>query len=223
MTPLETPFEEKTVSYERRRSVKRAAQEDSLQFLWAVSYTDLLMVLLCFFVLFFGTPDVKPSVINDVIVALGGKATGDSTSAPPQGNQASGLLAALNSIGLTSERDPETGGILVHLPDNLYPAGEFALNDRAKESLAKLLARIEPYAGQLTLTLIGHADAQPLLVHREAIVDSNLVLSSLRASRAAEFVMESGFDPRAVLTQGAGEYERSTRSLSIRISDRKKI
>jgi hypothetical protein len=36
-----------------------------------------------------------------------------------------------------------------------------------------------------------------------------------------EFALNLGFDPRAVTGQGAGEFSRNTRSLSIRITERR--
>ena len=215
--------------------------EDSLQFLWAVSYTDLLMVLISFFVIFFQlTPSLAPTPVESVTLSLKNEfSTLKPTQPRPNFENADTNFDIRREITFSSVEDwdhanlkadphgkKEMGvfhdrGIVIDFPDNFYRAGTYALGEAQKEELKKVLEAIKPHSDALVLTFIGHSDQSPMKAKQGAVIDSNLVLSNLRAAKAVEFAVTQGFNPRTVVSQGADMFSRNTRSLSLRLVERK--
>jgi flagellar motor protein MotB len=213
---------------------RRELFEDPLQHLWAISYSDLLMVLMTFFILFFkfGSLMTKVSPLDGVLRKLkqnGGYAAGSRgiasenagglNSAVPLPIQA---VAGRFSDGKLNFKVIGKGReLLVDFPDNFYPLGQYVISDLQKIELLKTLELLLPFKETVSLTFIGHTDDLPL-TRSNQIINSNLVLSNLRASRAAEFALLQGFDPSWVSTRGVGQYQRRQRSLSLLVSERSK-
>jgi flagellar motor protein MotB len=226
--------------------------EDPLQHLWAVSYSDLLMVLMSFFILFFSMSDsdTEKNILKNVLIAVQNKlptvtlphsaAQGASQSAtrapaetgPGQGTAAAGtarrpgeVLAELAAVFQDGRfgfnKTNQSNAIILDLPDNFYGPGQYALPQKGVQPLKSALSAIKPYRANLELIFVGHTDATPLSQAHKKILDSNLVLSNLRATRAVEFALNEGFDPKHVVAEGSGEHSRNTRSLSLRITERR--
>lgn len=204
------------------------------------------MVLMSFFIIFSevsslksdGDKDQRP--LSQVIFALQDKiaapAQAEAQAQPPAQTGAPAevaqpapapktsaldvLLGDLKERNIDSEIDLKRSGILIHFPDNIYDEGEFAVNGQIRKRLQELLEPLQAHKDLIQVTFIGHTDTAPIKRLDKRIIDSNLVLSNLRASRAAEVALSAGFDPRWVTAEGMGEYARSTRSLSIRITER---
>lgn len=203
-------------------------EEDSLQFLWAVSYCDLLMVLMSFFILFFQINDNKEqaSPVRDVMLALKNETQEVVSKAPAAlanrmpSSAIEKLANVLQSENVQIIEDPSGKIITLDFRSNLYPPRGYAFPKSQQAQLEKILKEIKPFSKNLMITFIGHADESKITMIKDNIIDSNLVLSNLRATRAVEIAFQLGFDPMNVTGQGAGEFSRNTRSLSIRISER---
>jgi len=270
---------EKQKSFGLRKAKEKQFEEDPLQFLWAVSYSDLLMVLMCFFVIYFemssqmGTSPVE-RILKDLEEDLTSNQKKQSSMASNKTNSISlpttdsyyavpSLFPLANLVvqpvinGFSSEMqqgakdsvkkesdldirihllkeadkkakqvmqtewsDVKGEGLIIDFPDNIFPPGKFTLTKAAKSKLRHVLKVIGSEKENVSLIFVGHSDDTPLR-HR-GILDSNFVLSNLRAAKAVEFAIANGFDPRWVSSQGVGEYIRNTRSMSIRIRERLK-
>ncbi|MGK5084271.1 flagellar motor protein MotB [Bdellovibrionota bacterium FG-1] len=214
--------------------------EDPMQFLWAISYSDLLMVLMSFFVMYFEMSDMpENSPIKEIILTLKKDATaggmGVAAAKPPptatpgatlgEGGPKRELFKQLTSV-LSGEKVSlrQFGEEMVaELPDDIFGVGHYNLDGRIKGELARILQLLTPYRDKISVTFVGHTDASAFArgAHTQ-VVDSNLVLSNLRAVRAVEIALQMGFDPARVFSEGASEHSRHTRSLSIRITERVK-
>ncbi len=236
---------------QERRVETPSIEEDPLQFLWAVSYCDLLMVLMCFFILFFqlSSPEA-PSVLENILLSLKGQNIPQATVHDGTGVMRTGVDATIGGgsdfdkltpnlskvthilseiaqklkgqdVKILSDLDGKV--ISIDLAENIYAMGQYSFPPQDRSKLEEILKIVLPYAGAVNLTFVGHSDPTPIAVHRGKVIDSNLVLSSLRATRAVEIALRLGFDPRWTNSQGAGEYNRKTRSLSIRVAERKTL
>ena len=107
----------------------------------------------------------------------------------------------------------------IDCPDNIYRNGKYNISDTHKKQLVELFEAIKPYQEHINLVFIGHTDQTPIK-SKFGVIESNLILSHLRAAKAVEFAIEKGFDPMWVSSQGLSEYTRNTRSLSVRIMER---
>ena len=118
------------------------------------------------------------------------------------------------------KKEGKENDIIIELPDDMYPMGEFALTLPEKSEVDRVLEVLHPYADKIALVFVGHTDEVPVRVFKNHVIDSNMVLSNLRSSYAVNYAVTKGFDARWVYAQGVGEYARNTRSLSIRIMER---
>lgn len=210
---------------------------------WAVSYADLLMVLMSFFIIFFNQEDKVQSVIGDIVIGLGHDLTegkqlssennyllhnfNENTPRKPASNHLDLNITELKtSTGKGDQKGAHTNkvsdkvnGILVDLSDNIFAKGEFTINKNVTKELDYILQKLKPYKDKVNIVFIGHSDSTPMAEQRKIIRD-NMILSSLRASSAVEYTINKGFAPYWVSAQGRAEYGRSTRSLSVRVIER---
>lgn len=210
--------------------------EDSLQFLWAVSYSDLLLVMLTFFIIFYQYSDsFSKSPLEKIVVKLKTEANAVEAGVQGEGTASRGpatseqiTFMSLESLrnqvknGTTPNMGKENyrGGLVVNLSENIYKPAEFNMTPQIQSELKAILDVVKPQADKLALTFIGHADDKPVVRVGANVIDSNLVLSNLRAARAVQFAVAEGFDPRWIAAQGVGEYRRNSRSLSVQIVER---
>ena len=212
-------------------------EEDPLQFLWAVSYCDLLMVLMSFFIIFFQMDETsilveksQPSLADGVILALKKENLVDTTKyssplspaiAQPVTHNIDMVVKSLSSENIKISQDGITKSITIDFDANLYPPRGYAFPKSERPRLERILHEIKPLSKDLLITFIGHTDETQIAYAKDNIIDSNLILSNLRAARAVEIAFQLGFDPKSVTGQGAAEFSRKTRSLSLKITERK--
>jgi flagellar motor protein MotB len=214
-----------------RRHRRANLAEDASQHLWAVSYSDLLMVLMSFFVIYFSVNDSKDSAIFKILAELPGKVEkgnqeGNVYADPktPSRDIAATQQKIIDMLGVDEEIKVEKVSereILVHFPNNIFGIRDYTLSGPIKSKLKTLMGTLSPYQDGITLTFVGHTDAVPVMSH-DRIISNNLVLSGLRAASAAEYAIQAGgFRADAVSTQGSAQFDRGTRSFSVRIGERK--
>lgn len=211
--------------------------EDENAHLWAVSYSDFLMALLAFFILFFS---IDPKTKNHLILNLaqefskkpgilsggggkegfgdgaGGSARGlaNTTTTNPT-RMPTSVFAALSSLDV--KMDEEKGSLVVNFPDDIYRAGKHTLRDEKKKTMLSFFELLKPYEGKVNIYFEGHADSSPLKIHKNNVVVDNFVLSSLRANTVLSLARNSGFSDKHMFIQAASSNVRNSRSLSVRI------
>jgi flagellar motor protein MotB len=107
-------------------------------------------------------------------------------------------------------------GIMIDFPKDIFAPGAFNLSDKTQAEVVNVLSKLRPHMGKINLVFVGHTDEIPMGANRK-VINSNLVLSSLRASKAVEIAIKNGFDPVWVSAQGVGEHNRNSRTLSLRV------
>jgi flagellar motor protein MotB len=204
--------------------------EDENQHLWAVSYSDFLMVLLCFFILFFSAePPQKKRLLLEIATQFSGptlgvgSGSGQGTGTGPAGTQRmpATLLESLKGLDVVVDKEKET--LVINFPNDLYGPGQHNIDKSRLALVQNFLSIIKPYEKSVNLFFEGHADASPLKVHRNNIIVDNFVLSSLRASSALGFARDMGFSEKSMFIQAASSNLRNSRSLSIRIEPRGEV
>lgn len=202
--------------------------EDENQHLWAVSYSDFLMALLSFFILFFSTEAPQRSQIimelaghfNPAGTGSGSFSKGSSTQGPAE-RMPSSLVASLKDLEVRVNQDHES--LIVNFPNDLYMPGQHQFAKNKASLVQDFLKTVKPYQGKVVLYFEGHTDDAPLRIHKNNIVVDNFVLSSLRASFALGYARDMGFLDKNMFIQAAASNLRNSRSLSIRIEPRKEI
>jgi len=217
-------------------------EEDEQKFAWAVSYCDLLMVLLCFFIIFFESEELtghSAAIIKRITVDLVAMVK-DSLTPPQEAVKPGVKMKVEESEAREYETDMEqvSGRIkpllpgfslkiikenmgsvfVINFPKNIYKSGQYKVNDNIKHYLDMIVKTMVPYIGQVIITFVGHTDTVPMKEGKE-VIDTNLILSNLRASKAMEYVIRKGHDPDFFYSRGSVESTRATRSLSIHIRE----
>ncbi len=201
--------QEEDLKIRRTRSLKHF--DDDSTFLWAVSFTDLMLVLLSFFVLFFSFGDLN--VLPE-----------KKTAATPKVAEINPTIKTLYdklANQKLSTRSLQNNELVIDFSNNLYKSGGFTVNPELQKELNEVIGHLISYQKEVEFVFVGHTDDVPF-TSTKSIISSNLVLSDLRASHAAEWAIKQGLIPANVSTKGYGEYARGTRSLSIHVISKQK-
>jgi flagellar motor protein MotB len=227
------------VRLERRSKVK--IENDDLQG-WAVSYSDMLMVLMSFFVIFFSFEEKKrEGLISKIALEMSAKAGQEVTSmgtgmgkssVTEVGMPAKSLVTHEGAVTTIDDLAPKLVAIapsvvsartndylVVSLSDQVYANRQFEVKGPVKQELERVLEALDPYRDAVRITFIGHTD-NVKIANRNAYLSNNQDLSSLRAARALTFASERGFDPRFLSSEAAGPHGRGSRSLSLKVEVR---
>jgi len=197
--------------------------------LWAVSYADLLMVLLSFFVLFFSLEkDKKGEVVNTFTrfrapTSVEKEIKKDFSqsgweSEPSQITQPSlsELKQSLKDFPVQVEQTAST--LSFEMPEGIFAPGSTKMAGNGLKVLDDTLNHLKKYQKYIRISFIGHTDSSPITKAKSKIrFKDNLDLSVLRATDALRHAEKKGFHHSQLVAKGAGSYGRSVRSLSIEI------
>lgn len=219
---------------EPRKPLATAPRENLV---WAISYADLLMVLISFFIIFFSfdKKEERDQVLNRIAIGMQGikAGSGSDTVAEVGPHETQELRAASEDLkGRVDQwsRELDQAQIKVRkqdeylvadFPDAAYESGEYRVPENLKNDLKTLAAVLKPYVGEVQLVVIGHADQRPLRKRNEFLVD-NFDLSTLRATQALRFLSTQGISLKYLFAQGASDNDRNQRSLSIEIRENRR-
>ncbi|MGO1117837.1 OmpA/MotB family protein [Rhodovibrionaceae bacterium A322] len=186
---------------------------------WMVTFTDLVALMLTFFVLLFSMMKVEEQVwqqltrsLSDQLNALSvfdKRSTQFKMDLMPTAVQPGIDLDYLSSLlqGQLSknkalaeaELRQESDRVIISLPGNLlFAPGAFAPNPEAAEAVYALGGLIANFNNRVEVT--GHADPTPV----GGDLPSNWELSLIRASVVAEVLRRSGYEDQ-IIVRGYGE------------------
>jgi chemotaxis protein MotB len=203
---------------------------DSNDHLWVVSYADLLMVLLCFFVLFFSVgKEGRNTLIHRILMndlkgvsktVASGSEGGMSTQANSGGHtpySSRDIESVLKGLNLTTLKEGES--LVLFFPDDVYPKGKTELPDSEIVVLNDLLTRLKPYQHDMDLVFVGHTDPSPVAHAKTSKIEDNFDLSSARAKRALRIAEKMNFPTNHLRIEADGSFKRSSRTLSITVQE----
>ncbi len=184
---------------------------------WIMSYADTVTLLLCFFVIFFSqnklseneeTEKDRTQVLAEVIKekeALENEKALEAEKAKMLKELKERLVLELQEEDFKGMKIIETENeIIVRLNEKeFFKVGSYRLINSGKGSLAKISKSLAKVSKDFDVYVEGHTDSKP--VSASASYRSNLGLSSLRASTAAEVLVENGLDPSRVRATGYGD------------------
>lgn len=210
------------------RSLKNVTEPANSNEIWLLTLSDLLMLLMIFFVFLLAAPIVSASkpVQSQTKAELPDKQTttpliprqqetttqiaAASQSPDSQDKQAIAALEDdLHSLlgnredqqGVTVERRSQF--IVITFPEQiLFDSGQAQMKTAAGPTLMKMAAFIIKHP-ELSVEVQGHTDDRPI---RSLRYPSNWELSADRATQVAKTLVELGTNPEQVATKGFGEY-----------------
>ena len=186
---------------------------------WAVSYADLLMVLLSFFVMYFSFAEEDPNTAHTQLrkIALSMKGL------PPE--EIKSILKSKDSAELSSMADliklegvkvtEKEDHLVLELQEQFSP-GVYKLGTPMLLQIDSIVEALKPYQDKVAITIIGHADAKTLVPRNEFLTD-NFDLSSIRALRALKYAIHKGYPEKNASARAASYYDRDARSLSVEV------
>ncbi|MCK9525363.1 MAG: OmpA family protein [Limnochordia bacterium] len=201
---------------------KRERQESSNAGSWLTTYSDMVTLLLAFFVLLFAFSNVDEGKFSSIINAfqnyLGilseGQSLMDSPASLPydyseMGNrqllelweQISEYIAQEELQGV--ELELQERGLIVRFAEQVFfDLGQAVLKPEALEVLGSLADQLRNLPNPLRVE--GHTDDWPI---RTSAFPSNWELSVHRATNVVRFLIEQeGFDPQLLSAAGYSEY-----------------
>lgn len=205
---------------------------------WAVSYADFLMVLLSFFVIFFGQSDGVDNVIFKITQELS-KNNDSSTGSIHQASKATESLgtfagnfsgsgplerqAIANELrkqfsGFKISENEKEKALSIQLPENIYEKGQFKLTADSKKQFEDLAKLLLPFKDSIAITVTGHTDNVAVNSSGVKKFDDNTELSSLRAYYATKNLIELGFSENQVRIKTLLKEHRNSRTLSVHVA-----
>ena len=171
------------------------------------TFSDLMNLLLCFFVLLFSMSTVDAQKFEAVaasfsqtfsIFEAGATAIGDGILISNGVSQLNELDKYINSTGKSADTDTQSDALEAYQAASMEQAEQMAEN--IEESLQEILER---YADS-TIEIEGHTDNVPIHNARFA---NNDELSSFRALSVFDYFMSTTtLDPAKIKHSGRGEY-----------------
>jgi flagellar motor protein MotB len=208
--------------------------EDENAHLWAISYSDFLMALLSFFILFFSLDENKKSAL---IISISEEFSRSGSIVSSRENQKTIQDSSSRTVA-TKENDmaenitknyahffkdmdlqikKENESLVIDFPPDYFANGKFQILGNQELLINKVLLQLKPYKENLNLYFEGHADDRPMHSQKKGILLDNFLLSSLRASSALSIAKQMGFKEKFMFIQAASSNLRNTRSISLRI------
>jgi len=200
------------------RILGKASESNTSNEIWLLTLSDLLMLLLIFFVILFAMPFFQHSKSLTSEPAAQAKAVApapERTTPPPESaadarqrevaRLEDDLAAVVGSDeageGIVVERRAQHV-VLTFSEQIMFDSGQA----RLKESVRPVLSKVADFIGRnphLTVEIQGHTDDRP--IHNKRY-DSNWELSADRATQVAKMLVAMGIPPDKVSTRGFAEY-----------------
>lgn len=216
---------------------------------WAVSYSDLLMVLMSFFIIFFSFEDAKPvpdsvkkiadfltdsKIVNQLrpedqlanTTTAQSTAPGAITQAPTDTdkstqNRLAERLSDLMapSAGFVSETTL-ADGLIIEFNGNIFGSGKWNVDQKLSAQLDLFVSALMAQSESIEIEVIGEADRQPVTLKPGKIATDNLILSSLRASSVVKYLTKKGFSEGNLKASGVGSTRSGKRSVSLKVTSK---
>ncbi len=203
-----------------QNKLKSRFQTEEVENGWAISYGDMITLLLGFFVIFF---NIKSDVVNIRLL----KKDLDQYFDRPQKEKKEGMHRLIDSTAsnqtvplITSDvanklqikSNIEGEKILIEFPGvSFFDSGSISLTEPGKQVLSHFAKALDGNLGLFRLIVRGYTDHHPL--RSAASVKDNLELSAFRSISAIRFLAEQGIMLEKMRIAGYGESDKSRQDL----------
>lgn len=206
------------------RSRRMREEEADSEGTWAISYGDMVTLLLTFFILFFslnpsandskGGPQEKPNPLSISLLGklkeFAGPSVSDEPSTKPVGqNRNTGLFTERDFIAKTKATVFKSGQkIIIDFPDiSFFRSGKIKLSKSGMNILKDFSNAYMPFMGNFNLVIQAYADTKKVKNLKNLKFSDNLELSALRGVATLRFLQSIGIPLRDMKVAGYGEIE----------------
>ena len=230
----------------RKRSVlSRDEGEDGTDVdgTWAISYGDMITLLLTFFILFFSLDKVDPdsvpnSVKKDIVGILAPESPSNPVAPPPPGALHPDAIAIgtdPNSTSVEKKVIDEFGGeltkkghqITIRFPGvSFFNSGSIRLTRAGADHLRKFAKAAAKYPNKYTILVRAFTDNAPVRKIPGRPFQDNLELSGLRSVAAMRELTQAGLPLSSMRIAGFGEVsdpDSGRTPAQVRVAEDRKI
>jgi chemotaxis protein MotB len=214
----------------RKRAVEH--EEVDSEGTWAVSYGDMVTLLLTFFIVFFSTDDKKASKQKvQLKMSLIEQLNNRSQTSPDRGSSPRLRLGRKEEEGIDRDVLKRLSGvaqdkgshILVDFPFvSFFNSGEVQLSDEGEKAIMNFVKVYTPYAGNYVVGIRAFADARPVRQLEGRRYRDNLELTALRSVAAMRVLQKAGVPLSRIRTGGYGEMVVTAQELADMPANRSK-
>lgn len=171
---------------------------------WLISYADLMTLLVGFFVILLSFSKVDQDEFEKAKQSLSKQFGGNYQK--PFADIADKIKAAIDKIGAGDQieiKTNESGVNISFIGTVFFSSGSVDFKNEAKNILNQILPIIKQEASDFGIVIEGHTDDVPLAAG--GIYRNNWELSSVRACRVLEYIINFGFSTENIVAVGYGE------------------
>lgn len=182
---------------------------------WALSYGDMITLLLSFFVIFF-TTDPKQVKLEKMNRHLSFQLENLVPAVLPlSADIGAGPKVKMPVLPGLATRAHEVGDNLVvtFQATSFYDSGALVLTPQGEKLLREFAEKYLPYAGNYRLAVKGFTDKRKVAKKKYKKYDDNLELSALRSLSAMRVLQQAGVPLNRMEIAGSGELELIDRVL----------
>jgi chemotaxis protein MotB len=191
---------------------KESYHEEESEGTWALSYGDMITLLLSFFVIFFTTDPQKENTqkLNNLLSfeLEGAKALGKKSkdSAQAGGRQKVELkdIPELEGVSIKAHQVDENIVITFGMT-SFFMSGSIIPSEKGLSVLKIFSEKYLPFAGNYRLSIKGFTDTKPVTKKRGRRFEDNLELSALRSISVMKVLQKAGIPLNRMEIAGAGE------------------
>lgn len=199
---------------------------------WAISYGDMITVLMSFFILYFSMDPqdhADKQLTQSLVAAL------SETEKPKKvknfvpenikfGDQKDGDSVDEKIINILGARLTKMGvKLIIEFPNvSFFESGRIDVREDAKQALALFVQKYIPYSGQFVLGVQAYTDKTPVRMIEGRRFKDNLELSALRSIAAMRILQASGLSFKDMKLSGYGEYNKIIEKLNEKVSKEKR-
>lgn len=189
---------------------------------WAISYGDMITLLLTFFILFFSTDSEKDrmkQMESALMIKLDSTAKfrGEAALAKAE-NREPASTEAPEFVGpkLFDAKVYKVGErLIVEFPQtSFFDLGKIELTSNGKRELVGFVKQYMPYAGNYVLGIRAYTDNKKVLKTAGRRFDDNLELSALRSVAAMRVLQQLGIPLSRMRIGGYGELNLTEKELT---------
>jgi chemotaxis protein MotB len=169
---------------------------------WLITYSDVITLLLAFFVMLIAVSDINQGKVELLNEALAESVTNSEVETPLQDLYNASLRALeKHNMADSSELSIDKHGIKLELPSlDMYESASAQLNENAIAFLKDFAAENNPIIKDFYLIEIeGHTDDTPI---HTSVYDSNWELSAARATNVVKYFIEENMIPKQLKASG---------------------
>lgn len=185
---------------------------------WAVSYGDMVTLLLTFFIVFFSLDpnDEKVEKRKTLNLALVNELQRLPANIEKKSNSGDKLKLDTKIVKQLNGKVHEYGDrLLVEFPEvSFFNSGDIVLTPQGAQSLRMFMKKYLPYAGQYKISIQAFTDSRKVQQKAGRRFKDNLELSALRAISAMRTLQKEGLPLAQMEVAGFGEMKTTSEHLA---------